>query len=291
MEKRRASYIEGSISIVANIALFGLKFWAGIVSGSIALIADAWHTLSDSVSSVIVIVGAKLSAKKPDKQHPFGHGRWEQIAAIFIAFLLGVIAYGFIMDSIESFKSNETANFGTIAIVVTIVSVVVKEAMAQYAFFLGKKSGSSSVKADGWHHRTDALSSLVILGGIFLKDIFWWIDGAMGIIVSLMIFYAAYEIIKESIDKLLGEQPSDELIEQIKTIVENAYEKDLAPHHFHIHNYVNHQELTFHIKYDPHTEIEKAHAVATDIEEKIYRQLYIRSTIHIEPLGVDHEFD
>ena len=86
MDKNKAGYLEGFISILVNLGLFGLKFWAGIVSGSIALIADAWHTLSDSVSSVIVILGVKLSSRKPDKEHPFGHGRWEQIAAILLGF-------------------------------------------------------------------------------------------------------------------------------------------------------------------------------------------------------------
>lgn len=90
MNKNKAGYIEGLVSILVNTGLFGLKLWAGIVSGSIALTADAWHTLSDSFSSIIVIFGIKLSSKKPDKKHPFGHGRWEQIAAIFYWFLIGI---------------------------------------------------------------------------------------------------------------------------------------------------------------------------------------------------------
>ena len=93
MKKNRAGYIEGLVSIIVNTGLFGLKLWAGIVSGSLALTADAWHTLSDSFSSIIVILGVKLSSKKPDKEHPFGHGRWEQIAAIFIGCLLGIMAF------------------------------------------------------------------------------------------------------------------------------------------------------------------------------------------------------
>ena len=86
MNRERAGYTEGIVSVIANMVLFALKLWAGIVSGSIALVADAWHTLSDSVSSLMVIVGVKLSSRKPNQKHPFGHGRWEQIAAIFIAF-------------------------------------------------------------------------------------------------------------------------------------------------------------------------------------------------------------
>ena len=122
--------MEGTLAIIGNIALFALKYWAGIVSGSIALLADAWHTLSDSISSVVVVLGAKLAAKKPDKDHPFGHGRWELVSSIIIALLLVLIAIGFISDSVEQLRTRGSANFGTLAIVVTVVSVVTKEAMA-----------------------------------------------------------------------------------------------------------------------------------------------------------------
>ena len=235
MDRQKASYTEGIVSIIVNSLLFSIKLWAGIVSGSIAITADAWHTLSDSFSSIIVIAGARLSSRKADKEHPFGHGRWEHIAAIFIGFLLGIIAYDFIKDSIFQFKLRESANFGTIAIVVTIISIVVKEGLAQYAFHLAKKTNNVTVKADGWHHRTDALSSIVILIGILFKNYFWWIDSVLGIIVSIMLFYAAYEIIKESINKLLGEKPDAELIEKIESIINSLYIENLDPHHFHIH--------------------------------------------------------
>lgn len=232
MDKNKAGYLEGVVSIIVNTGLFGLKLWAGIVSGSLALTADAWHTLSDSFSSVIVIFGVKLSSKEPDKEHPFGHGRWEQIASIFIGFLLGIIAYGFLKDSISNFQSKESANFGTLAIVVTIISIVLKEALAQYAFYIGRKTGNLSVKADGWHHRTDALSSVVVLIGIFFSDRFWWIDSLLGLIIALMLFYASYEIIKGAIGKLLGEKPSDEIIERVEQIIKVETVGDVFPHHY-----------------------------------------------------------
>ena len=148
---------EGWLSIIGNIFLFVLKYWAGIVTGSIALIADAWHTLSDSVSSVIVLIGGKISQKPADEEHPFGHGRAEHIAAIIIGVLLAIVAFDFIVSSIEKFGTHEKTVFGTIAWIVTIVSILVKEGMAQYAFWAAKKANSSILRADGWHHRTDAL--------------------------------------------------------------------------------------------------------------------------------------
>ena len=291
MNKKEAGYKEGLISILVNTGLFFLKFWAGIVSGSLALKADAWHTLSDSISSVFVIIGTKLSSKKPDEKHPFGHGRWEQFASIFIGFLLGIIAYDFLKDSILQFKAGESANFGVIAIVVTIVSIVVKEGLAQYAFYLGKKSGNLAVKADGWHHRTDALSSVVVLIGILFKDKFWWIDSVLGIIIAFMLFYAVFEIIKEAINNLLGEKPSEELVKEIESIIEEIGKGGLEPHHYHIHNYVTHKELTFHIKLDKKLDIETGHSIATIIEDKLYDELHIMATVHIEPHDYEHRFD
>jgi len=289
--KKRAGYLEGTVSIFVNTALFALKYWAGIVSGSIALLADAWHTLSDSISSVVVIIGAKLASKQPDKEHPFGHGRWEMVSSIVIAMILVLIAVGFIRDAVSALQTKESANFGTVAVVVTVVSVVVKELMAQYAFRIGRKSGNSSVKADGWHHRTDALSSLVILVGIMFKNRFWWVDGVLGIVVSLMLIYAAYEIMMEAVNKLLGEEPGEDLIKEVQTLMRSLYDYDLHPHHFHIHNYITTKELTFHIKINNRLSVEEGHAIATAIEELIYEKLQVRSTIHLEPLEFEHGHD
>ncbi|MDR0558770.1 MAG: cation diffusion facilitator family transporter, partial [Prevotellaceae bacterium] len=255
MDKTKAGYTEGAVSILTNTVLFVLKFWAGIVTGSIALTADAWHTLSDSISSIVVIIAVKLSSRKPDKEHPFGHGRWEQIAAIFIAVILAIIAWDFFKEAIAHFNRRETVHFGTVALIITIVSIAVKEALAQYAFFIARKTKNISVKADGWHHRTDALSSLVVLVGIFFAEYFWWIDSALGIIISLMLFYAAYKIVKEAIAKLLGEKPDPKLISRILTKARDIYPDDLQLHHFHIHNYVTHQELTLHIRLDKNLSI------------------------------------
>lgn len=291
MDKARAGYIEGIVSVLANIALFVIKFWAGIVTGSIALTADAWHTLSDSLSSIIVIGAIKLSSKKPDNEHPFGHGRWEQIAALFIAFLLAIIAFDFLNDSIIQFKNHEYVEFGTIAIVVTIISIIAKEALAQYAFYIGRKTDNVSIKADGWHHRTDALSSVVVLIGILFANQFWWIDSVLGVIISFMLFYATYQIAKEAINKLLGEKPNSELIEKIKHSIGQYHIEEMHLHHFHIHNYVGHQELTFHIKLKNDLRIEEGHKIASDIENIILKQFGIISTVHVEPQKFNHSSD
>jgi len=285
-KKNLLAYSEGWISIVVNILLFGLKFWAGLVSGSVAIIADAWHTLSDSVSSVIVLIGVKVSKKPPDKDHPFGHGRAELISTLFIAFLLGWVAIHFATESIEKLKYHELANYGIVAIIVTIISVVLKEALARYAFWVGRKTGFKSMKADGWHHRTDSISSLVILVGILFGRLYWWVDGVLGLAVSVMILYSGYKIMQEAISSLLGEKADPDLIEKIKKIANSVTEMDIQVHHMRLHDYVNHKELTCHIILPKDMSLEDAHEITTQIEDRILKETLIETTIHCEP--IDH---
>lgn len=286
MENNNQSYIikEGWISIFSNLLLFGLKYWAGLVSGSIALIADAWHTLTDSVSSIIVLIGGKISNKPADEEHPFGHGRAEHIAAIIIGVLLAIVAFDFVLSSIEKFNSGKAGNFGLIAIIVTIISIIGKEAMAQYAFWGYRKTASSILKADAWHHRTDSLSSVIILIGILVGEYFWWIDSLLAFIVALMIAYASYEILSKEIRDLLGVNIDPKLIRDIKDEVDVLFEREVYIHHFHLHQYGNHNELSCHIKLPPEMPLDEAHKICTKIENRIKDKFDLVTTIHPEPL-------
>jgi len=275
----------GWVSIIMNTILFVIKYWAGLVSGSVSIIADAWHTLSDSLSSVFVIVGIKLSSRPADKEHPFGHGRYELIATILIGCLLAMVSYNFLMESIEKLQNRDSADFGLIAMVVTIVSILAKEALAQYSFLIGRKTGSRAVSADGWHHRSDALSSIIILVGIFLNKYFWWIDGVLGIIVALMILYTAIIIIKNSSNVILGEKPSIDLKNSIVEICQRTVGYNIFPHHIHIHNYINHRELTLHIYLPNDMSIEGSHNIASAVEKNLEDELNVDATIHVEPIS------
>jgi len=274
---------EGWFSVGVNILLFLLKYWAGLVTGSIALIADAWHTLSDSISSVIVILGYRIKSKPADQEHPFGHGRAELIAALIIGVLLATIAFNFLIESIRILQNHEPVVFGNVAIIVTIISILMKEAMAQYALWAAKRLNSNALRADGWHHRSDSISSIIILIGIFIGPYFWWIDGALGIAVSIFIFHTSYSILMEAINPLLGELPDPDMIQKIKSICDNRIKIDANLHHFHIHRYGDHSELTFHIKLPGEFSLDKAHDIATEIETEINDKFNIETTIHMEP--------
>lgn len=280
----KLGYREGLVSIILNLLLFVLKYYAGIASASLALIADAWHTLSDSLTSLVVILGIKLSSKKPDKEHPFGHGRWEQISALIIAILLALVGVEFMKDAIAKLRGHEAADFGWLAYLATVASIVLKEGLARYAFYIARKTGNAAVKADGWHHRSDALSSLMVLAGLFLSPYFWWIDSVLGMLISFMLFYAAYGIIREAVNKILGEEPSEEVIGKVEQIVKAEMGNVAYPHHYHIHHYGDHIEFTFHTQVPGEETVEEAHRKATLIEMQIKTELKIDATIHIEPL-------
>ena len=275
---------EGWLSIVANISLFGLKYWAGIVTGSVALIADAWHTLTDSVSSVIVLIGGKISNKPADDDHPFGHGRAEHIAAIIIGVLLALVAFDFILESIDKFGTKEKTTFGTVAWVVTIISIIVKELLAQYAMWGFRKTKSSILKADGWHHRTDALSSVVILIGIAVGKYFWWTDAILGFIVAIMIGWASFEILSKEIKALLGESPSANHLNEIQEVIQKNCEHSLNLHHIHLHKYGRHTEMSCHIKLPPEMSLYETHEICTKIETIVKQEFGYITTIHPEPI-------
>ncbi|MBN2736765.1 MAG: cation transporter [Spirochaetales bacterium] len=281
---KNLGYIEGLLSIIVNLVLFVLKLWAGIANRSIAIIADAWHTLSDSLTSIVVLVGLKIAAKPADKDHPFGHGRMEQIASVIIGILLILVAVNFMTQGIEKLVNRESTFFGLSAVIVTIISIAVKEALAQFAFFAGKRINSASVKADAWHHRSDAISSVVVLLGIFLGPFFWWIDGALGVLVALLILWAAVGIIKETIGSLLGEAPDKKLIQTIQEHLDRIEDFSLSFHHIHLHRYGDHKELTFHIELPGEISLYKAHEIANRIEDSLRKELGIEVTIHMEPV-------
>ncbi|WP_319500919.1 cation diffusion facilitator family transporter [uncultured Draconibacterium sp.] len=285
MQNNKYIFREGWISIIANTILFALKYWAGIVTGSVALIADAWHTLTDSVSSVIVLIGGKISSKPADDDHPFGHGRAEHIAAVIIGVLLAIVAFDFVLKSVDKFGTNEQTVFGTIAWIATIISIVVKELLAQYAFFGFRQTNSSILKADGWHHRTDALSSVVILVGLLFGKYFWWTDAVLGLIVAGMIGYASFEILSKEIKSLLGESPSDELLEEIHKTVDLNCKIQVNLHHIHLHKYGHHTEMSCHIKLPSEMTLYETHEICTKIEKAIKSEFGFITTIHPEPLN------
>ncbi|AEJ60433.1 cation diffusion facilitator family transporter [Spirochaeta thermophila DSM 6578] len=273
----------GFLSIVGNVVLFGIKLAAGLTSGSIAVVADAWHTLSDSISSIVLLVGARTARKPADDDHPFGHGRAELISTVMIGTILGMIGITFALDAVERLFHHEGAHYTDFTLWVVGFSILAKEAMAQYAFAVARKTGYSSVKADGWHHRSDALSSLLLLVGILAGGRFWWMDSALALGVSVFLGYTSYSILKEAFSPLLGEAPPEELETRIQEVVRRTQPEGPDIHHLHVHHYGRHTEVTFHVVLDGETSLRKAHEIVSVIEQDLRRELGLEATIHVEP--------
>ncbi|HRR96177.1 MAG TPA: cation diffusion facilitator family transporter [Candidatus Ratteibacteria bacterium] len=281
--KDQYGYWEGIISIGINLILFGIKYWAGIVSGSIAVKADAFHTLSDVITSVLVIVGFFFALQPPDKKHPFGHGRSEKVATIVMATLLCVIGYEFFISSLNQFLHPAEIQFRVLFVVVFFISILLKEFLYFVSLIMYEESGYEALKADAWHHRSDSLASLiVILGLFFFKAGLVKLDGILGMLIALLIVYTGLVLILEVGSFLLGEAPSPDLEERIQKIVKNIGGQGI--HHIHIHDYAGKLEITLHVRMNPNVSLEQVHKKATSIEQAIKAEIpNCEVTVHSEP--------
>ncbi len=289
--RKSLAYLEGWLSIIINTVLFGLKYWVGLRIHSVSMVADAWHTISDTLTSAIVIVGFWFASRPADKKHSFGHGRAEAIASLIIGTLLAVIGLSFLKDSILRLIHHEAANFTLLAVVVFLISAFIKEALAQFSFWAGRKIQARSLIADAWHHRSDAVASGLIVVGAIIGKYFWWIDGVMGIGVSILILQATTSIIRGASSYLMGESASSNLENQIQDAIRKADASIQCEsvHHLHVHDYGEHKELTAHIRLPADMKIDDAHDIVTKIEKAIKEELKLEITIHVEPSPPEKE--
>ena len=281
--RKQLGYLEGWVSIALNTVLFVFKYWAGSRIGSVSMVADAWHTLSDTLTSVVVLVGFWIMARPADARHPFGHARAENIAAIVIGVLLAVVGAFFGAESIQRLLARRAVAFPLFAILVFAASVLLKEGLALFAFWAGKKAGSKAIVADGWHHRNDAIASALIVVGALLGRTLWWVDGVLGIGVSLLIIWAAVGIVRDSSSVLLGEAPTDELRRSILAVVRKEYPGAGDLHHVHVHSYGPHLEVTLHLRLPEVMSVGESHQIISRIESRLRSELGLELTVHVDP--------
>ncbi len=283
IRRNRAVVVVSWVAIVVNIVLFGFKFWIGTAIASVAIVADAWHTLSDSFSSIVVLAGARTARKPADREHPFGHGRAELVAAVVVGAFLAAVGFNIILDSVAQLRSAQPTIFSTAALAVCLASVGVKELLAQASFRIARVVESPAVRADGWHHRSDAVTSLLIALAILFGGEIWWMDGALGVVVALFLLYAAYGVIREGSAPLLGESPSRATVSTMRTIAQRTSPKLGHIHHVHIHRYGDHTELTCHVRMDGALSVDEAHSVVKRYESALRDQLNVEPTVHVDP--------
>lgn len=283
-KRRKYGYFEGGLSVVINLLLFVVKFMFGSVLGSVALISDALHSLSDVITSVVVIFGFSVAAKPADEQHPFGHGRAERVATIVIACLLIVVGFEFFLNGLNRFTNPIPVTTNWYIILVLCLTIVLKEFLTYISSNLGKRINSPTLKAESWHHRSDALSTvLVVIGFILYRFNLYYVDGIIAMIISVYIAYTGISLIKESGSILMGEAPSPSLIDDIKAMaLQCGGIKDV--HHVHVHDYGRRLEITIHIRLKPDTLLIDAHRKASEVEACIKDVIKgAEVTVHTEP--------
>lgn len=289
-EKVRNSYgfLAGIIGIIINFTLFMIKLSVGLIVGSIAVMADAFNNLSDAASSLITILGFKLSSMPADAEHPFGHGRLEYISALMVAFMVMLVGFQFIKTSFDRVMNPEPVIFQLIPFILILVSITFKIWLSSFNKFIGKTIDSSALKAAGIDALGDVVtSSTVALSLLASKFTSFPIDGYIGILVALAILWSGYSLVKETISPLLGEAPDPKLVKDIQEGV-MSYEYITGVHDLIIHNYGPGKCMaSIHAEIPSDINIMKIHDVIDRAEREISEKLNIYLVIHMDPISMD----
>ena len=247
--------------------------------GAVSVIADAVHTLSDVVSSIVVIWGFKQAEKPADVEHPYGHGRAEYIATLIIAILLCVAGIEFIEASIDRIQNPEQVVAEWWMILILMVTIILKEITARYAEFLSTKIASGTLHADAWHHRIDALSSLLVVGALIAgKYGYPSSDGWAGLGVALFLIYTGFIIAKDAVDDLIGKPPTSEEVEVIRQIVMSV-DGVLGAH-----DYGYDKFASVHVEIDADETTAVAHDISEEVENKLEKAIGVEPTVHLDPV-------
>ena len=281
----------GAVGIGLNILLFIGKFLAGILSGSIAITADAVNNLSDAGSSFITLIGFKMAGQKPDSEHPFGHGRIEYLSGLFVAAAGLIMAFELVKTSVEKILHPEKVECSPLILVILAASIFVKLYMAYYNKRLGKKLDSAAMSATAADSFSDMVSTTFVLI-VTLSSLFtdFNLDGWCGILVGIFIFYTGITAMKETVNPLLGQPPTKELVRQIKDIV-NAHPSVLGIHDLLVHDYgPGHLIISLHVEVPAKGDILKIHDEIDNIERELKQRLNCTATIHMDPVVTDDAF-
>lgn len=280
------------VGFFTNLILSAAKIVAGVVGRSSAMVADGIHSLSDFVTDFIVIIFIKISAKNEDSDHPYGHGKFETFATMLISFALFIVAIGIFYSG--SVKIYEVLNGRTIerptylALIMAAVSIVVKEGLYWYTIIIGRKIDSPAVIANGWHHRSDAFSSIGTLigisGAMFLGERWRILDPITSVIVGIFIIGVAYKLARPSIQELLEMSLPQEIEQNIEQKIQ-ATPGVITFHHLRTRKNGNAFIIDMHIKVDARSSIVEAHDIATHVENNLKAAFgkHTQVNVHIEP--------
>lgn len=286
--RARVGSLEGWVSIVVNLTACVIKLVPGLLIGSVSLVADAIHSLSDVATSAVVIWGFRASAKPSDEKHPFGHGRIESVAALVIAMLLLLAAFEFGKSSIERLLEPRAIEASWSILAALLLTVVMKEWLARFSGELGRRIGSTALVADAWHHRTDALSTGAVIAALATSRLgIAWVDGAAGLVVSAILAWTGVQLVRESIHPLIGEAPDPEMVAEIRREALATSGVDNV-HDIIVHHYGTLVVVSLHIEVDAVLDATRCHEIAEDVEEGIKDRHGGWAVVHVDPVDRAH---
>ena len=277
------------ISIILNCLLTLIKFISGVISKSSAMISDSVHSLSDVLSTFVVIIGVKISNKKADSDHPYGHERIECVSAIILSGMLFIIGALIGINGIKNVtNSSNLVMPGVLALIASIISIISKEAMYQYTIRVSKKINSAALKADAWHHRSDALSSIGSFIGILGSRLgFKIFDPLASVIISLCIIKVSIDIFKDAIDKMVDKSCDKEVIDKVISVIEkNESVKNIDD--IKTRQFGNKAYVDVEISVDENLLLKDAHKVAEEIHDSVENEINVvkHCMVHVNPYEV-----
>lgn len=288
--REKYGFLSGIVGIVLNIFLCAGKFTVGSLTGSLAITADAFNNLSDAGSSIVTLFGFKLSAKKPDKDHPFGHGRYEYIAALIVAFLVIHTSIDLITDAVSKIKSPTGVDFTIPAVIVLVLSILGKLWLAYFNQKLGKKINSPAMTAVVKDSLGDIIATSAALAALVgSKFTSFNLDGWLGLIVAFFVLYAGYGILKDTISPLLGEPPEKEIVGELVKFITDR-EHVMGIHDLVLHNYgANSVFGSIHVEVPADADFVEMHDMSDLIELEVLHKFGIHLVVHLDPLVFDDE--
>lgn len=285
------SVLGGVLGIICNFILFAVKIVVGSTMGSIAVISDAFNNLSDTGSSLVSVIGAKLSNKKPDREHPFGHGRFEYISALIVSFFIILVGFELLKTAAEKIFNPDNVDISLPLLVLLTLSVLIKVWMYSYNKYIGEKISSSILIATSKDSINDVISTLAVIITTALTKLInvMWLDGVVGVIVSLIIIKSGIDIARDTIGMLLGMPPQKETVDEIKKIIMSG-EHIAGVHDLIVHDYGPGRVMaSVHAEVPDNSDIVKIHEIIDGLEKEIEEKMGIHTVIHMDPIAVDCE--
>ena len=288
--RRKYGVLCGAVGIVINVLLFLGKFFAGTISGSIAITADAFNNLSDAGSSLVTILGFKLAGQKPDPDHPFGHGRMEYLSGLAVAMLILLMGIELLKSSVEKILHPEAIEFSWLSVGILLAAIACKLYMASYNRSVGEKIQSSAMKATATDSLSDSLATTAVLAATLIAHFFHVnIDGWVGLAVACFILYAGYNAARDTVSPLLGQAPDPELVRSIEQAV-LAFDPIVSIHDMVVHDYgPGRMMISLHAEVPADGDLVELHDTIDLAEQALKKHFQCDAVIHMDPIVTNDE--